>query len=440
VSLSEGLGIESALLSRFLGYLDAAVSPYHAVRASIDELEKAGFRAFDLGMPPENLVSGTRGYFARAGSLVAFRVGAKSAVEGGFHLLTAHTDSPNLRVKPQPLIRQHGYVRLGLEPYGGLIQATWTDRDLGLAGQVCVRTPGGLEHRLLDIRRPICRIPNLAIHLSRKVNEDGLKLNAQTELPALFTMVGGGADPFRALLAEALRVSADDILAWDLSVFDVTGPSLGGLNDEFVFSARLDNLASCHAGLEALVGSIAGDPPDHTNVLALFDHEEIGSRTARGANSRFLSSVLERVVNDGPSGEGSMTRALANSWLISADMCHAVHPAHPDKHDPQHMPVVNRGPCIKQNANKRYATEGETAAMFMSLAEKVGVPVQWFVNRSDLSCGSTVGPMVASQLAVRSLDVGNPMLSMHSVREISGAADHGQMVRVLTAFMSEDVG
>lgn len=427
---------DHAVVQRLLGYLDASPSPFQAVHSTVKELVSRGFRPFEPGLPPEALEPGTKGFTARAGSIVAFRVGSKSAIEGGFRIVTAHTDSPNLRVKPQPLIRQHGYVRLGLEPYGGLIQATWTDRDLGLAGQVCVRTADGVENRLLDIRRAVCRIPNVAIHLNRKVNEEGLKLNAQTHLAALFTMVGGGSDPFRDLLASTLEVEPVDVLTWDLSAYDITPAALGGAKNEFIFSGRLDNLASCHAALEALLDPDDDAPlPDHTSVIALFDHEEIGSRTARGANSRFLNALLERIVADGPPGDGGMTRALANSWMVSTDMCHAVHPAYPEKHDPQHMPVVNRGPCIKQNANKRYATEGETAAMFLMLAEGIDVPVQWFVNRSDLACGSTVGPMVASQLSVRSLDVGNPMLSMHSAREMCGTADHARMISVLAAFM-----
>ncbi len=426
------------LLDRFRTYLDASPTPNHAVRAAVDLLRAHGFSAIDLGDPPQVLPAGTRAYVAKGGSLVAFHVGREPAVEAGYRIVSAHTDSPNLRIKPQPYQRDHGYVRLGVEVYGGAIHATWADRDLAMAGVVALRHGEGLRRELVDIRRPLARIPNLAIHLNREVNREGLVLNAQTALPAVFSLDTAGDDPLRALIGEALGVAAEDVLAWDLSLYDLNPAAILGAHGEFLCSARLDNLASCHAGLEALIGSL-GSVPRATSVLALFDHEEIGSRTARGANSRTLAEVLRLILrNAEPRGEGTFSRSLAHSWLISADMAHAVHPAHADLHDPGHRPRINGGPVIKQNANKRYGTESDTAAMFLLLCEKTGVPVQWFVNRADLACGSTVGPILASRLGVRTVDVGNPMLSMHSAREMCGTEDHGYMVKVLTAFFSED--
>lgn len=428
------------VLKRFCAYLDASPTPNHAVETTIERLAANGFVEIDLGDPPVDLPAGTRGYVAKGGSIVAFHVGRLPAVESGFRLISAHTDSPNLRIKPQPYMKSHGYVRLGVEVYGGAMNATWSDRDLGLAGLVTLRDGnGGLRTELIDLRRPLARIPNIAIHLNREVNKKGLVLNAQTDLPAVFSLdTENEGDPLRSLIGEQFNVPKTDVLTWDLSLYDLTPASVVGAHGEFLASARLDNLASCHAGLEALVGSLDA-VPESTSVLALFDHEEIGSRTARGANSRTLGEVLRIILrNAGPQGEGSFSRALAHSWLISADMAHAVHPAHADMHDPSHMPRINAGPVIKQNANKRYGTESETAAMFLLLCEQMNVPSQWFVNRSDLACGSTVGPILASLLGVRTVDVGNAMLSMHSAREMCGTEDHPLMIKVMKAFFESN--
>lgn len=425
---------------RLISYLTESPTPLHAVAAAVRRLEAAGYTALDLADAPGRLAVGSKRYVARDGTLLAFRVGRGSVAEAGFRVVAAHTDSPNLRIKPQPVLRGHGYVRLGVEPYGGLIQATWTDRDLGIAGGVQVREGSTSKRLLVDIRRPLCRIPNLAIHINRGVNDEGLKLNAQSQLPAVFALGDDKdeRDPLRAVLAEALSVESSDILTWDLSLFDLTEPTLAGANEEFVHSARLDNLASCHAGLEGLLAAGERDVPASTAILALFDHEEIGSRTSRGADGRLIEDLLQYVHDNAEtSAPGGLTRASARSWLVSADMAHAVHPAHVDKHDTQHMPRLNAGPVIKQNVNHRYATEGETSAMFLLLCQSVDAPVQWFVNRSDLACGSTVGPMLAARLGMPGVDVGNPMLSMHSAREMSGAADHGHLVRVLGAFFTD---
>ncbi|MDP2309554.1 MAG: M18 family aminopeptidase, partial [Pseudomonadota bacterium] len=342
--------------------------------------------------------------------------------------------------KPRPHLRDHGYVRLGVEPYGGVILATWVDRDLGIAGRVIVRDGAGQREVLVDLRRPLCRIPTLAIHLNRQVNEEGLKLNAQKDLPALFALSEDkAAEPLRELLAVAAGVAIADVLTWDLALYDLTPAVISGVNGEFLHSARLDNLASCHAGLEALLASDAGDgdPPASTAVLALFDHEEIGSTSERGAQSAWLEHLLERVTRDAAgSSAGGLARALTRSWLVSADMAHAVHPAHGDKHDGEHMPKLNAGPVVKQHTSQRYGTEADGAAFFFRLCEKAEVPAQWFVNRSDLACGSTVGPLVAARLGVRAIDVGNPMLSMHSAREMCGTADHARMVAALRTYLA----
>lgn len=418
-------------VDRLLSWLDASPTPFHAAAAAADRLAAAGYRRIDEGAAPEALRPGDRVLVQRAGTLVAAHVGSEPPVERGFRIVAAHTDSPNLRVKPNPLLKSHGYTRLGVEVYGGVLTATWTDRDLGLAGRVVLRDGDALSTRLVHLRKPVCRIPNLAIHLNRGVNDSGLVVNAQTQLPPVFGLDVEGEDPIRALLARALDVAADRISTWDLMLYDLAPAARAGANDELVLSARLDNLASCHAGLEALLATDAEAAP-HTRVLALFDHEEIGSTSSRGAQSHLLTDVLERVVRDAArGGPGGLMRAIRHSIAVSADMAHAVHPGHADKHDAEHMPKIGLGPVIKQNANQRYATEADTAAWFAACCERAGVPSQWFVNRSDLACGSTVGPMVAANLSIRTVDVGGAMLSMHSIREMTGAADHDRMIRAL---------
>ena len=406
----------SSVLDRFLAFLDASPTPFHAVASAASALEAAGYTA-----------DGTdRGYLRRAGSLFAWRRGRRPADEAGFRIVAAHTDSPNLRIKPQPLVRSHGYVRLGVEVYGGVQVATWVDRDLGIAGVVHVRDGDGIATRLVDVRRPVARVPTLAIHLNRSVNDDGLKLNAQTQLPAVLALGDEQDDPLRKLLAEAAGCTEADLLTWDLCLYDLTPAAVGGASGEFVFSGRLDNLGSTHAALEALLGAEASDG---TAVIALFDHEEIGSRTNRGADGRAIETVLRSLCTD-------LEAALSHTTLVSADMAHALHPGFADKSENEHAPRMNGGPAIKLNVNQRYTSEGHTAATFVLLCERAEVPHQWYVHRSDMQCGSTVGPMLASRLGVPSVDVGNPMLSMHSAREQCGAHDHERMARVMALFLA----
>jgi aspartyl aminopeptidase len=426
---------ETSIPQRMAAYIDASPTPYHCVANTAAMLDRAGFAEIDLAAEPVQLPAGFEGYVKEEGSIVAFRVGSEPANEAGFRIVAAHTDSPNLRLKPQPIVFSHGYIRLGVEVYGGVLVATWADRDLGLAGKVVLRDGQGLRSELVNLNRPLCRIPNLAIHLNRTANDKGLLLDKQRHLPAVLALGEKGEDPLRALLAEELDVDVEAILTFDLMLYDLTPATVSGAGGEFFHSARLDNQASCHAALEALLSNGAGKA---TAVVALFDHEEVGSNSARGADSRILDNVLERVAEHSVAqAPGSLSRALSNSWLVSCDMAHAVHPAYADKHDGNHLPKLNAGPVIKQNANQRYSTEAETSARFVLLCEAVDSPYQWFVNRSDLRCGSTVGPMLSSRLGVRGVDVGNPMLSMHSAREMCGTQDQLHMIRVLAAFLAD---
>lgn len=428
-----------------LSFLDASPTPYHAVVESAERLETAGYRRL-REQDAWDLAPGDRAYVVRGGgSLIAFEIGADEVASAGFRIIGAHTDSPGLRVKPRPDLKAHGYRQLAVEPYGGALLHTWLDRELGLAGRVSVATGGEPRTVLIDLHRAVARIPSLAIHLYRELRSDGLKINEQAHLAPVIGL--HGIAELAALLAEELAaqaidtgqdaVAAHDILAFDLMLYDFQGAALGGFGDEFVLSGRLDNLCSSHAALSALRGAGDAAETEFTRVVALYDHEEVGSRSAYGAQGTFLFDVLDRIaaVAGGDEPE-TRARALARSWMVSADMAHAVHPNYADRHEPGHMPVIGGGPVIKVNAGQSYASEAESAALFASICRRHEVPYQHFVARSDLGCGSTIGPITAARLGVRTVDVGSPMLSMHSCREMAGAADVEPMVRVLTGFLT----
>jgi aspartyl aminopeptidase len=423
-----------------LAFIDRSPSPYHAVAESIRRLEAAGFRAASEADVWE-FAPGDRLYVVRSeGSLAALQVGEVTPAEAGFRIIGAHSDSPNLRVKPRADLEAHGYRQLAVEPYGGLLRHTWLDRDLSLAGRVSLAADGGLRTLLLDFERPLLRIPNLAIHLQRRIKQEGLKLNDQQHLAPLLGLEDAPSLP--ELLATELRASglaeidAADIRAYDLMTYDTQPACLGGSRGEFIHASRIDNLASCHAAVSALLAAASEPLPRFTRMVVLYDHEEVGSRSAQGAGGTFLATSLERVVSGFESGgPQDLARAIAHSTLISADMAHAVHPNYSDRHEPGHRPVIGKGPVIKVNSGQSYATDAATAGLFATLCHRVGVEPQHFVTRSDLRCGSTIGPVSAARVGLRTVDVGNPMLSMHSCREMAGAADVEPMIEVLTAFL-----
>jgi aspartyl aminopeptidase len=428
-----------------LRFIDASPTPFHAVIATAQQLEAAGFVHLDE-RATWSLRPGARVYTTRAGtSVAAFILGDRPAHETGFALIGAHTDSPNLRVKPQPDVRGYGYHQLAVEVYGGVLWHTWLDRDLSLAGRVVVDdgSAAGRSH-LVDFKRPLLRIPNLAIHLNRTVNSEGLKLNAQSHLVpvlALESAEAGEREGFfaRMLAAELTRTGRacepERIVGWDMSLYDVQPSTLAGLNEEFVLAPRLDNLASCANAL----GALCAAPNTHaqTRGIVLYDHEEVGSHSAQGADSPFLLDALARIADSGAAGAAdALPRALSRSILISADMAHAVHPNYADRHEPGHRPVLGKGPVLKTNVSQAYASDGETSARFQLLCRSVGVTPQHFVSRNDLACGSTIGPITASRVGLRTVDVGNPLLSMHSIREMAAVADFEAMHKVLKAFFS----
>ncbi len=416
-----------------IDFIDASPSPWHAVASTEQRLQAMGFtRLYEDER--WQLEAGGRYYAVRGGaSLIAFVLGSRPMAEAGFRIIGAHTDSPGLRLKPKAAMAGDGIARLSVEVYGGPILATFTDRDLSLAGRVVLRGAAGQETRLLCFDRTLVRLPNLAIHMNRDVNEQGLKLNKQTELPLIFGLLGEGENAevhLRKLLADAAQRDAADLLSWEMNVYDVQKGCLWGANEEFIADSQLDNLASLHAALTALIET---ELPTATCVAAFFDHEEVGSESATGAGGSFITDVLNRIGYQAELDEEDRRRAMARSFFISADMAHAYHPNFPAAYEPGHKVRVNGGPVIKTNVNQRYTTNAETAARFMGLCEKAGVPYQQYAHRSDLGCGSTIGPMVAAQLGVASVDVGSPMWAMHSARESAGVNDHTYMIAALAA-------
>lgn len=427
--------IEKAL--ELIEFIDSSPSPWHAVESMERLLKAAGYLRLEE-KERWQLEPGGRYYAVRGGaSLVAFVTGSGPIAENGFRIVGAHTDSPGLRIKPKPAMAGDGLIRLSVEVYGGPILATFADRDLSLAGRAVVRSEGGPGTRLLRFDNPIVRLPNLPIHMNRDVNEQGLKFNKQTELPLVFGLLGKGEEGeknFRKLVADGVQCEEADLLSWELSVYDVQKGCIWGAKEEFVADSQLDNLASTHAALTALIST---ENPEATCIAAFFDHEEVGSESSSGASGSFITDMLTRIGLQAGLDEEDRLRAMANSFFISADMAHAYHPNFPNAYEPCHKILMNGGPVIKTNSNQRYTTNAETAARFISFCEKAGVPFQHYAHRSDLGCGSTIGPMVAAQLGVASVDVGSPMWAMHSARESAGVQDHAYMIAALVeAFAS----
>lgn len=425
-----------------IAFIDRSPTPYHAVRSAAERLEAAGFSAL-AEEDPWSMAAGARHHVVRAGgSIVAFEVGQRAPAEAGFRIVGAHTDSPNLRIKPIADVRNAGYHQLAIEPYGGVLLHTWMDRDLSLAGRVTLRDAKKTRTtRLVDFGRPLLRVPSLAIHLNREIHSEGLKLNAQQHGVPLLGLAG--ARSLAELLCDELaragaeRVHPKDLLAYDLMAYDVQPSTRSGARGEFIHAPRLDNLASSHAGLTALLEAAESGPSVVTRVVVLYDHEEVGSRSSQGAGGTFLHDVLSRLATANDESAEGLARAASRSWLVSADMAHAVHPNYSDRHEPGHRPLIGAGPVIKTNTNQSYATDAESAGFFVDLCARVGVVPQQFVVRSDLGCGSTIGPISAARVGIRTVDVGNPMLSMHSCREMAGAGDVQPMIDVLAAFFQD---
>jgi aspartyl aminopeptidase len=410
-----------------LAFINASPTPFHACATAASRLEAAGFTSVDEQHEWPRNTSG-RHYVVRDGSLVAWTVPDGSAATTPFRIIGAHTDSPNLRVKPHPDVERAGAQLLAAEVYGGALLNSWLDRDLALAGRVALRG-GRLE--LVHVDRGVARIPQLAIHLDREVNSKGLVLNPQHHLVPVWGVSDGSTPSFRSFLACELGVDAADVLFWDAMFHDTQPGELIGRENDLISAPRLDNLASCWAAVEA----ITRNSSHAVNVIALFDHEEIGSTTNRGAGSSMLDTVLERITAGLGGGRDDWHRALAGSICLSADMAHATHPNYPERHEPGHLIALGGGPVVKTNASQRYATDARSAAVFIDACERAGVAVQQYVHRGDLPCGSTIGPITAARLGIPTVDVGAPQLSMHSARELMATADAAPYRSALTALL-----
>ena len=417
-------------VDELLTFLREAVTPFHAVQAMSRRLADAGFEAVE-SFDPDTMVPG-RGYFMtrQGSSLIALRAGQGEPAQG-LRLVGAHTDSPNLSVKPNPVVGRGGCVQLGVDVYGGALLNPWFDRDLALAGRVTVlNAQGQLESVLFDSGTAVAVVPSLAIHLDREANKQR-SINPQKDVVPLVMLGHPDTLDFKVWLAKQL-VEQDSsreglrVMDFELSLYDTQSPGLVGMDQSFIASARLDNLLSCYAGLAALIEETDAD----WSMLVATDHEEVGSASTVGAQGPMLMDALT-ALTPAPQGNQSLRN---QSWMLSVDNAHAVHPNYADKHDDQHSPHLGGGPVIKINRNQRYATDSEGAARLRLLAERAGVDVQAFVMRADLACGSTIGPITATETGIPTTDLGVPTLAMHSIRELACVQDIPQLIALLQAF------
>jgi len=405
-------------LDDLIAFLAASPSPWHAVASSAARLSTAGYAAVDFEVPWSQLP--TRGYVVRGAALVAWNRGTATDARSALRVVGAHTDSPGLRVKPRPDTGGVGWKQLGVEVYGGALINSWLDRDLGVAGRV--ELSDGTSHDIV-VDEAICRVPQLAIHLDRDVNERGLILDKQLHLTPVWGTGAPQAGEFSDWLNSRLATqpTGAGIASWDLCLFDRTPPAVLGADRSLLAAGRLDNQVSCWAAIDAICG--VTDPVNTTAIVALFDHEEVGSESVTGAAGPLLEHVLERLSLAAGGTRADFLNQLANSTCVSADNAHAVHPNYRERHDPDHQPIVNRGPVIKLNSNQRYATTARSTAMLRRVFAEAGVPSQVFVSRNNMPCGTTIGPITATRLGIETVDVGVPQLSMHSARELCGAED-----------------
>lgn len=424
-------------VQELLDFIDASPSPWHAVATLEKALQLADFTRLTETAPWQLEPVGRYYVIRDDSSIIAFVAGQKPLAENGYKIIGAHTDSPGLRIKPHALFKAGDLLCMGVEVYGGPILATFTDRDLSFAGRVSYRSEAGkIKTELIRFEQPLLRLPNLAIHMNRTVNESGLKLNKQTELPLLFALSSKEQLPdnvFTDLLTTQCELDAEQILSWEFNVYDTQKGVFWGAEQEFYADSQLDNLASCHAGITALLDTQVLQS-GNTLVCAFFDHEEVGSESTKGADGSFLPDVLERIALAQSLTPEDYKRALAHSFMLSVDMAHAYQPNFPAAYEAEHKVYVNKGPVIKLNANQRYSSESVSEAMFISWCQQSGVPYQKYSHCSNIPCGSTIGPMASAKLGIRTVDVGNAMWAMHSIRESAGVLDHGYMIAVMRCF------
>lgn len=419
-------------------FLEKAVSPYHAVEACKEVLESAGFEEVHLKNKWQ-IKQGGKYFMCHFGStLIAFTVGEDYQPVDGFRIAACHTDFPCFRVKPNPEMTENQYLKLNVEPYGGMILNTWLDRPLSMAGRVSLRSENMFkpELRLVDFKKPMFLIPNLAIHMNRKVNE-GVELNKQTDMLPLCGLYEEPSEKegfFSKLLAEELNVEKEDILEYELNLYNADKPETTGLKDEFLSAPRLDNMTSVLAILD---GIAKGERKRGINVACFFDNEEIGSRTKQGAGSAILNIVLEKLSDTLNPGCGMFVENMAESILLSVDVAHGLHPNQPGKSDPTHKNILGRGFVIKEAASQSYATDSEAVAILRQLCDSENIPYQRFANRSDSAGGGTLGSIASALLPVLTMDVGVPLLAMHSARELMGIEDQKSLEKMVEAFYTK---
>lgn len=417
-------------------FLYDSPSAFHAVQNVKNILTESGFKEVKEE-ERWDLKKGGKYFTTKNGTaLVAFTIGTGEIEENGFKLVGAHTDSPTFRIKPSPeMVSEGAYVKLNTEVYGGPILNTWFDRPLALAGRVVLKGDNILypETKLININKPILIIPNVCIHMNRNINK-GVEINPQKDTLPLLSLVNEELEKgnyLLSLISKELEIKKEEIIDFDLYLYEYEKGLIMGLNDEFISSSRLDDLQMVHAGIYALKES---EVSKSTNVMVCFDNEEIGSLTKQGADSEMLANILERITVSMGKGREEHFRALSRSFIISADNAHAVHPNSEEKHDPTNRPLVNKGPVIKINANQSYTTDADSDAVYELICQKAGVPYQKFVNRSDQRGGSTIGPISSSHINIRSVDIGNPTLAMHSIRELAGVDDHAYVYKSFIEF------
>ncbi|WP_415947440.1 M18 family aminopeptidase [Streptomyces sp. KLOTTS4A1] len=411
-------------------YLAASPTPYHAVASAAERLEKAGFRQVD----EEAAWDGSSGgkYVLRGGALIAWYVPEGASAHTPFRIVGAHTDSPNLRVKPLPDSGAYGWRQVAVEIYGGPLLNSWLDRDLGLAGRLSLRDG---STRLVNVGRPLLRVPQLAIHMDRGIYDKGLQLDKQKHMQPVWGLGETSEGDLISFLEEENGIAAGDVTGWDLMVHSIEPPAYLGRDKELLAGPRMDNLLSVHAGTAALTAAAHSGSLNHIPVLAAFDHEENGSQSDTGADGPLLGSVLERSVFARGGTYEDRARAFAGTVCLSSDTGHAIHPNYAERHDPTHHPRANGGPILKVNVNNRYATDGSGRAVFVDACERAGVPYQHFVSNNAMPCGTTIGPITAARHGIKTVDIGVAILSMHSARELCGSDDPHLLASALTTFL-----
>lgn len=419
-------------IKNLCNFLDNGKSNYHVVAKAAEFLEENNFEKLNLS-EKLNLNIGGKYYFENKGSIFAFRI---DSIEDGFFVVGSHTDAPSMTLKYNPVIKENGYVKLNTEVYGGPILSTWFDRPLSMAGVVYIKgdNPLNPSKKLIDFEKPVCIIPNLAIHMNREINT-GFDINKQKHILPVCSLEGSSIEQDFLLekIALKLKMPKEDILDFEIHLYDIEKAALVGFNKEMLSSKKIDNISMLQGSLESLVSS---KPGKGIKLVAGFDAEEIGSNTQNGADSDILANICERILLSFDKDREDYLSALEKSFVISADMAHAVHPNFAEKADPTNKPMMNKGIVIKQSTNKRYTSDAHGSSVIMELCNKLDLKYQIFVNRSDMMGGSTIGPISTSHFPVNSVDIGNPMLSMHSIRELMGTKDHLDMITLLTEFYS----